>query len=50
MSVWSWGIIFTLNWDKGELELLDGAAQVGFELLLIIFDQYQQNEQSERFI
>ena len=25
-------------------------AQAGFELLSIVIDQYQQNEQSERFI
>ena len=28
-SIWSWGIIFTLHWDKGELEQLDGVAQAG---------------------
>ena len=49
-SIWSWSIIFTLHWGQGELEQLDGAAQAGFELLLMIIDQYQQTEQSERFI
>ena len=50
LSVWSWGIIFTLHWDKGELEQLDGVAQAGIELLSLIIDQYQQNELSECFI
>ena len=49
-SIWSWGIIFTLYWGKGELEQLDGAVQAGFELLSMIIDQYQQNELSEGFI
>ena len=40
--VWSWGIIFTLQWDKSKLEQLDGATQDGFELLSKIIDQYQQ--------
>ena len=48
--VWSWVVIFTLHWGKGKLKQLDGAAQAGFELLSMIIDQYQQNEQSERFI
>ena len=50
LSVWSSGIIFILYWGKGELEHLGGAAQAGFKLLSIIIDQYQQSEQSERFI
>ena len=40
-SVWFWGIIFTLHWGKGELEQLDVAVQVVFNLLFIIIDQYQ---------
>ena len=43
-------MIFTLNRGQGTLEQLDGAAQAAFELLLMIIDQYQQIEQSERFI
>ena len=50
LSNWSWGIIFTLYCGKSELEQLDSAVQVGFELLSIIIDQYQQNDQSESFI
>ena len=50
LSIWYWGIIFTLHWDKGELEQLDGVAQAGIELLSLIIDQYQQNELSECFI
>ena len=49
-SIWSWSIIFMLHWGQGELEQLEGATQAGFELLLMIIDQYQQIEQSERFI
>ena len=41
-SIWSWSIIFTLQWGQGELE------QIEFALLMII-DQYQQIEQPERF-
>ena len=44
------GIIFTQDGGQGELEQLDGAAQAGFELLLMIIDQYQQNELSKSFI
>ena len=47
-SIWSWSIIFTLHWGQEELEQLDDAAQAG-ELLMII-DQYQQIEQSDRFV
>ena len=50
LSIWSWSTIFTLHWGQGELEQIDGAAQAGFELLLMIINQYQQIEQSERFI
>ena len=39
LSVWSWGIILTLQWGKGELEQLDSVAQVGIELLSLIIDQ-----------
>ena len=39
-SIWSWGIIFTLNWGKGELEQLDGIARASIELLSLIIDQY----------
>ena len=49
-SIWSWSIILTLYWGQGELEQLDCAAQAGFELLLMIIDQYQQNELSKSFI
>ena len=42
LSIWSWGIIFTLHWDKGEL--LDGVVQAGIELLSLIIDQHHQNE------
>ena len=49
-SIWSWSIIFTLHWRQGDLEQLDGAAKAAFELLLMMIDQYQQIEQSERFI
>ena len=49
-SIWSWGVIFILHWGKGELEQLDGVAQAGIELLLLIIDQYQQNELSECFL
>ena len=49
-SIWSWSIIFTLHWDEGELEQLHDAAQAGFGLILMIIDQYQQIEQSERFV
>ena len=49
-SIWCWSIILTLHWGQGELEQLDCAAQAGFELLLMIIDQYQQIEQSESFI
>ena len=47
LSIWSWSTIFTLHWGQGEF---DGATQVGFELLLMIINQYQQIEQSESFI
>ena len=49
-TIWSWSILFILHWGKGELEQLDGVAQVGFDLLLLIIGQYQQNELSEDFI
>ena len=49
-SIWSWGITFRLQWNKGELEQLDGVAQVGFKILSLIIDQNQQNELSEGFI
>ena len=49
-SVWSWGIIFTLHWGKGELEPLDNVAQAGIELLSLAINQFQQNELSEWFI
>ena len=42
--------IFTMHWDKDKLEQLDSATQAGFELLLMITDQYQQKEQSEHLI
>ena len=45
-----WGITFTLHRGKGELQQLEGAAQVDFELLSVINDQYQQNDQLEHFI
>ena len=47
-TIWSWSILFILHWGKGELEQL--VAQVGFDLLLLIIGQYQQNELSEDFI
>ena len=36
--------MFTLHWDQGELEQLDGAAEAACELLLMMIDQYQQIE------
>ena len=37
-------------WLPSSYHHLDGAAKAGFELLSIMLDQYQQNQQSERFI
>ena len=49
-SSWTWGIIFTLHWDKGKLEELDCVVQASIELLSLIIDEYQQNEASECFV
>ena len=43
-------IIIIIIINKGELEQLDGVAQVGFKILSLIIDQNQQNELSEGFI
>ena len=49
-SSWTWGIIFTLHWGKGELEELDCVVQASIELLSLIIDEHQQNEASECFV
>ena len=64
-SIWSWGVIFTLHWGKGELEQLDELEQrqrrvrttwqcgAGWYWIIIIDNwsiSTKQNELSECFL
>ena len=42
-SPWPWGMIFKLHLGKGELEQVDGAGQVGFELFSMKIDHWSMS-------